>query len=172
MGETTDALIRREPNSEPEDSTETPVSLLHEGTQSETSLLPTSLSVDSGETKSMEIAPLGAEDPDSLRAQIEQTRSEMSETLEAIKTKLDPHVLMEEAKDKVYEATIGKAAEALDTAKEVALEARNKLHEVKVHVVGVAKRNPVPMVVVGAVLGWVLLRAWSKRRNRTVVVCD
>jgi hypothetical protein len=167
MGKTTGALSQRELDSAIEASTDTPASLVvHEETSSDAPLVTTSVSdvaeaEDIAEIAAMEEEPLDADDPESLRAQIEQTRSEMSETIEAIKTKLDPHVLMEEAVDK-----------AKDTAHNVAAEARNRVKKVGTRAVGIAKRNPVPVALGGAVLGWVLLRAWNKRRHRNVIVCD
>jgi hypothetical protein len=84
--------------------------------------------------------------PEVLREQIEQTRAEMTETLDAIKTKLDPHLLMEEAKDKARAVTKEKATQALHFA----------------------KSHPVPVGIAGAVLSWLCVRAWSKRRHRNV----
>src|SRR5215210_1533617 len=56
-----------------------------------------------------------------IRAQIEQTRSEMSETIDAIQEKLSPDNLKEQAQEMVREATVGRAQEMVsnvsDTAK-------------------------------------------------------
>jgi len=50
------------------------------------------------------------------RAEIEVTRTELSETIDAIKDKLDPQHLVEQAKDSIHDATIGKAQGALSGA--------------------------------------------------------
>jgi len=52
------------------------------------------------------------EDAAQIRAQIEQTRSEMSETIDAIQGKLNPDNLKEQAQEMVREATVGRAQEA------------------------------------------------------------
>jgi len=60
-----------------------------------------------------------SDDVRAAREQVEQTRAEMSDTIDAIKEKLSPHHMVEEAK----EATVGKAkavlSDAVDSAKDV-----------------------------------------------------
>jgi hypothetical protein len=46
------------------------------------------------------------------RAEIERTRADMSETVDAIQERLSPENLKEQAKDRVKEATVGRAQEA------------------------------------------------------------
>ena len=57
------------------------------------------------------------------RAQIEHTRSEMGQTIDAIKEKLNPQHLIQEAKETIHDATIGRAQEAVGNAVETAKEA-------------------------------------------------
>src|SRR5437867_4367111 len=52
------------------------------------------------------------------RVQIEQTRAEMSDTIDAIKEKLSPPHLIQEAKESVQEATSNFAHQTVDRAKE------------------------------------------------------
>jgi len=54
------------------------------------------------------------------RAQIEQTREEMSATIDAIQEKLDPRRLRRKAENRVQELTIGRAQHLLDEAGEKA----------------------------------------------------
>ncbi len=54
-------------------------------------------------------------DPAEIRVEIEQTRTEMSGTLEAITQKLSPDILAEQAKDVAREV----AEQAKDAAREV-----------------------------------------------------
>jgi ElaB/YqjD/DUF883 family membrane-anchored ribosome-binding protein len=56
-------------------------------------------------------------------AEIEQTRSEMASTIDAIRDKLDPATLAQQAKDSIREATIGRAQEAVGNAVDTAKEA-------------------------------------------------
>lgn len=70
------------------------------------------------------LAPDDNADPEEIRAHIEQTRAEMSETLEAIQQRLTPEAIKDQAVDKVKDAT--------DTAKEMAREAvREATQQVK-----------------------------------------
>ena len=78
-------------------------------------------------------------EPEAIRVEIEQTRTEMSGTIDAIQRKLDPEVLAEQAKDVAREV----AEQAKEAAREVTAEA---VRDVKVaaveltdHAVGEAK---------------------------------
>jgi hypothetical protein len=57
--------------------------------------------------------------PEDVREDIEQTRAEMSETLDAIQDRLDPEALTEQAKDRAQEV----AEHAIEQAKAAAMEA-------------------------------------------------
>lgn len=69
------------------------------------------------ETSEVEI-PIRMDDPDVKHVEIEYTRAEMADTLDALKEKLNPHRLMEEAKETAREATVGKAEHAFNGAVE------------------------------------------------------
>src|SRR5689334_21019799 len=56
-------------------------------------------------------------------AEIEVTRTEMASTIDAIKEKLDPATLAQQAKENLREATIGRAQEAVGSAVDTAKEA-------------------------------------------------
>jgi nitroreductase len=70
---------------------------------------------------------------DSLEVEIVQTRAEMEETLDAIKEKLDPQYLKQQAKEAVREATVGRVQEAVSTgigkAQEAVSAATDKARE-------------------------------------------
>ena len=51
------------------------------------------------------------ENAEQIRAEIEDTRSEMSQTINEIQDRLSPENLMGQVKDTVREATIGKVGE-------------------------------------------------------------
>lgn len=78
------------------------------------------------------------------RAEIERTRADMSETVDAIQGRLSPENLKEQAKDRVREATVGRAQEAGSG------------------VVETIRQNPLPAALAGIGLGWLLV---SARRN-------
>ena len=78
------------------------------------------------------------------RAEIERTRADMSETVDAIQERLSPENLKEQAKDRVREATVGRAQEAGSG------------------VVDTIRQNPVPAALAGIGLGWLFV---SSRRS-------
>ena len=75
------------------------------------------------------------------RFEIERTRADMSETVDAIQDRLSPENLKEQAKDRVKEATVGRAQEAGSG------------------IVGTIRQNPVPAALTGIGLGWLLMSA-------------
>jgi ElaB/YqjD/DUF883 family membrane-anchored ribosome-binding protein len=75
------------------------------------------------------------------RAEIVRTRADMSETVDAIQGRLSPENLKEQAKDRVKEATVGKAQEAGSG------------------IVETIRANPVPAALTGLGLGWLLMSA-------------
>jgi ElaB/YqjD/DUF883 family membrane-anchored ribosome-binding protein len=62
-------------------------------------------------------------DVDALRADIENTRSEMTQTIDAIKEKLSPQHLVEEAKESVREAATERVGQAKEVVAETAVAA-------------------------------------------------
>jgi ElaB/YqjD/DUF883 family membrane-anchored ribosome-binding protein len=75
------------------------------------------------------------------RAEIERTRSDMSETVDAIQERLSPENLKEQAKDRVREATVGRAQEAGSGILET------------------IRANPLPAALTGIGLGWLFVSA-------------
>jgi len=103
-----------------------------------------------------------------LRDGIEQTRNEMSETIEAIQTRLSPEHLKDQVKEQVREqfqevkatvrdATIGKAQEMARNVGESVTDARYTMMETVSH-------NPIPAAMVALGLGWL----WMNRRSTPV----
>lgn len=82
-----------------------------------------------------------------IRAEIEETRVEMGGTLNELGTRLEPSHLMNEAKDNVREATIGRVEETAKGMSDMVMET--------------IKRNPIPAAMAGA--GLALL--WMNRSN-------
>ena len=83
------------------------------------------------------------------RVEIERTRADMSETVDAIQDRLSPQNLKEQAKDRVREATVGKAQEAGSG------------------ITDTIKRNPLPAALTGLGLGWLLVSARRQNSSRT-----
>jgi len=111
--------------------------------------------------------PEGSAETEDISAGIEQTRAEMSGTIDAIQGRLSPQHLKEqvkeqvreqfqEAKETVRDATIGKAEEMARNAGETINEARYNIMET-------IRQNPVPAAMVGIGLGWLFMNS----RNAT-----
>src|SRR5215212_9151196 len=77
-----------------------------------------------------------------LRADIEQTRTEMSATIDAIQEKLNPQNIVDQARETVREATVGKVEQMVSNATDTARETGNS-------VLDLIQQNPVPAAMVG-----------------------
>jgi len=92
---------------------------------------------------------------EATRAQIELTRVEMTETVDALQNRLDPETLKEQARTR---------------AKETARDTGSQLVET-------LKQNPMPVAIIGgllglAILGRLLSGGGKKRRGSDTVVLD
>jgi hypothetical protein len=110
------------------------------------------LTEDAARDGDLEVEARDADDADSeeievteIRAEIEETRVEMGGTLNELGDRLDPGNLMNEAKDNVREATIGRVEETAKGMTDMVMET--------------IKRNPIPAAMAGA--GLALL--WMNR---------
>ena len=106
-----------------------------------------------------------------IKGQIEATRNQMGETIDAIQDRLSfsnlseqvsEHVnnAVETAKDAVYDATIGKAADIMKTFSEEILNTS---------IVQTAKNNPLPFILIGAGAGLLAYQTYAgkgKGRSR------
>jgi phage-related protein len=123
------------------------------------------------------------DDPEQIKEQIEQTRSNMSETIDAIQEKLSfsnisdqvkeisDHVkegvsehisnAVETAKDAVYEATIGKAENFMQTVTKGLSNVSESMGEAGTYVVSSARRNPLPLALIGLGIGMLLMQSRS-----------
>lgn len=97
------------------------------------------------------------DDHQDIRDEIEETRAEMTGTIDAIQERLDPATLMNQAKDSAREATIGKAERMVSDAGDSARDAGNSI-------VDTLKQNPVPTAMVAFGVGWL----WTHRRNSSI----
>jgi ElaB/YqjD/DUF883 family membrane-anchored ribosome-binding protein len=111
-----------------------------------------------------------------IRAEIEDTRAEMSQTINEIQERLSPENLMQQAKETVREATIGKAervmnrvgetiADATEPAREVMGRAGTAIKETGVSVADGMWRNPIPVALIGLGLGMLMVRQFGRKGN-------
>jgi hypothetical protein len=85
---------------------------------------------------------------------IEETRNEMTETVEAIGEKLDPARIVQDAKETVREATVGKVETMAQQATGFAGEAGNTIQQAGGGLVETIKRNPLPAAMAAFGIGW------------------
>jgi ElaB/YqjD/DUF883 family membrane-anchored ribosome-binding protein len=93
-------------------------------------------------------------------AEIEQTREEMTTTVEAIGDRLDPANIVSDAKDAVRGATVGKVEDMTSQATDFINDATSSVQEAGGGLVDTVRRNPVPALLVGVGVG-LLWRSWS-----------
>jgi hypothetical protein len=93
---------------------------------------------------------LRSEDPDEIRADIEETRAEMSETIDAIQERMSPDYLKQQALDTVRDAAVGQYEDARDSVKGASLSMWETI-----------KQNPIPSALVGVGLGWLYMNRSS-----------
>lgn len=101
-------------------------------------------------------APESDEDQDieELRDDIEETRAELSQTIDAIQERLAPQNLMEQAKDAARDATIGRAEQMVSDASDTAKDVSTSMIET-------IKQNPLPVAMVAFGVGWL----WMHRQS-------
>ena len=113
------------------------------------------------------------ENTEQLRAGIEDTRAEMSQTINEIQERLSPENVMDQVKEKVREATIGKVervmnrvgetiSEVAEPAREALISAGSTVKETGKSAAGVINRNPIPVALIGLGLGMLAIRAFRK----------
>jgi len=111
------------------------------------------------------------EETEEIRAQIEETRSGMSQTIDQITERLSPTNIKEqvkeqvieqyeEVKDTVREATIGRAEDMVRYAGET-------VDEVRYGTMETIRANPIPAALTALGLGWLWMNRRSGQRSRS-----
>ncbi len=101
--------------------------------------------------------------PAELQADIERTRSRISEEVDAIGHRFSPAGLSEDAKE-VLHGTQGASFQALDELGKGLTELSGQLTD---GLVGFLKRNPAPTTLLGLGFVWLLMRSSRTDRRRT-----
>jgi ElaB/YqjD/DUF883 family membrane-anchored ribosome-binding protein len=118
------------------------------------------------------------ENPEQIRAGIEDTRAEMSQTINEIQERLSPEHLMGQAKEAVRDATIGKVESVVETvsetisevtepARQMAGRAGNAIKEVGTTVADKIWKNPIPVALIGLGVGMLVVRNFSNGGTTT-----
>ncbi len=109
------------------------------------------------------------ENTEQLRAEIEDTRADMTQTINEIQERLSPENLVGQVKETVREATIGKVenfvgqvgetlSEVTEPAREMAGRAGNAIKEVGTTVGNTIYKNPIPLALIGLGVGMLVMR--------------
>lgn len=151
---------------------------------------------DDGSALSASNDATSTDNPDVIEHEIEQTRAEMSGTINAIQERLNPETLKAQAKEAAHDATIGRVVDAKDQAvakvQDLAAQASDKVHNLMggnggsqddttgtaSHLTSTARdtgstivetirANPVPAAIAGAGLGWFLTRHSDHNSGRS-----
>ena len=120
-------------------------------------------------TNQISAAADSEENPEQIRAEIEDTRAVMSQTINEIQERLSPDHLMGQVKETVRDATIGKVeravssvgetiSEVTEPAREVAGLAGNAIKEVGTQVADKIWKNPIPVALIGLGVGMLVVR--------------
>ena len=99
-----------------------------------------------------------------IRDEIENTRGEMSETIDAIQEKLKPGNIVANATERVKSATTERVRDMADTASQAAQQAMDYGRETADSVVDTARQNPIPLALLGVGAAWWLV---SRSKNST-----
>lgn len=90
-----------------------------------------------------------ARDTDMLRADIENTRDRMSETLDQLGERLNPNRIKQQVRDNVRDATIGRV-------EDMARHAADRVNDTRDGLLDTIRDNPIPAAMIGIGLGWML----------------
>lgn len=116
--------------------------------------------------KSADLDPDASRRAREIESEIAHTRAEMSETIEAIQDKLRPANLVSDATDRVKAATTEKVRNMADTASETAQDVMRETRERAYDVVEGAKNNPIPALMIGAGVAWLLMDRSRNKQDR------
>ena len=120
-------------------------------------------------TNQMSAAADSDDNTEQLRADIEDTRADMTQTINEIQERLSPDYLVDQVKETVREATIGKVervvgqvgetlSEVTEPALAMAGRAGNAIKEVGTTVADKLYKNPIPVALIGLGVGMLVIR--------------
>ena len=95
---------------------------------------------------------------DEIQREIERTRVEMSETIGEIQDRLRPDHLLQQAKDGVREAAVGKAKTIMSSASDTAYTAARRARGYGNHLAWYATEHPIRIAITAGVITWLLMR--------------
>lgn len=102
-----------------------------------------------------ESMPVGEVDAVIIRAEIEDTRAQLGDTIDQIGERLSPSHIKQQIGQSVHDATVGRVEDA-------ARAVGNRVSGASKTFVDVLRENPIPVAMVGMGLGWLY---WSARNR-------
>ena len=96
---------------------------------------------------------------------IEETREEMTITVEEIGDRLDPRNIVEGAKETVKAATVGKVEDMANTAGSIASDATETVREAGSGIMQTITSNPIPAAMAAIGLGWLAMNRRQSNRG-------
>ena len=106
----------------------------------------------------------GGDEAARLEAEIAETRNEMTGTVEAIGDRLNPSSILDEAKQTVRNATVGKVEDMTSTATETLSGATSTVQGAGSGILETIKQNPIPAAMAGIGIAWL----WTHRAQGSV----
>lgn len=103
-----------------------------------------------------------------IQQEIAETREEMSETIDALQEKLRPANMVAAATERVKTATTEKVKHMAETASGTAQELLRDTREGAYGIVEGARQNPIPALMIGAGVAWLLMDQGKRRGDGTV----
>ena len=100
-----------------------------------------------------------------IRGEIEETRVELTETIDAIQEKLTPRNIVANATDRVKTAATERVREMAETASQTAQQAMDYSRDAASGVTERLRQNPLPLALIGLGAAWLLARTSPGRSN-------
>ena len=94
-----------------------------------------------------------------IESQIDQTRMQMTGTLNAIEQRLRPENVVQQAKETVREATVGRVEDMMDRANESVRSVTSSAGQTGGGLLATVRDNPIPAALAAIGIGWL----WMKR---------
>jgi hypothetical protein len=105
--------------------------------------------------------PTGGDEAARIEADIAETRERMTGTVEAIGDRLDPANIIDDAKQTVRDATVGKVEDMTSTASEALGSAGSTVQDTGYGLLETVKQNPIPAALAGVGIAWL----WTHRAS-------
>ena len=101
----------------------------------------------------------GEDETEIIAADIRITQERLGDTVEEIGERFNPTRLKEELKSDIRDATIGKVENMAQQTAEMVSDAQRTIMET-------IRENPVPFVIAGLGIGWMIVNATTRKRNQ------